>query len=729
MQNNTPTDAFEFKAYQEELSELHKIIEKTQLELIASKQQNIILEDEFNTYLNDENYSSFKKYYNYSPLTLFVLNQHATILEFNKSAVDFFQHGEDALLGSSFKQLLSKRSFTDFYEHFTEFKNGSEKFLLLHDLQLQDSRQFSLHMAKIPTQAKSSKLKIACSLISYDTHSIVFMDYLAKIAVDQMHEGVVITEENGTILHVNNAFTDITGYARSEVLGKTPRILKSGRHDESFYQNIWETVSKHGWWANQIWNKRKNGNIYPQWLQINRILDPLTQKTYYIGTLLDISDRVSHEEELDLLAHYDSLTGLMNRHYITLSLEEEVSKAQISKTQIGVMFIDLDNFKHINDQYGHDQGDLVLQEASQRILSTVRHTDLVGRIGGDEFVIILPRIQNVDDMQTLSNKIIKKLSSVYAFNNHEYYISASIGISQYPKDGELFEDLMKNADYAMYMAKKSGKSQYTFFDEQYAKEAFSYENMKMLLHEAIKNPQENLAVYYQPIINPNTLELCEVEALVRMYDKEKKLIFPDLFIDIAEKEGMNVSLGYAIFESACQFLSDGVLLGKKMPLIAINLSVKQLMEKDLFKNFSEITDKYNCDISAFNFEISERDAMQNIDTILYTLTQLHENGSKILLDDFGTGYSSLSQLYHLPIDIIKIDKSFTDFICNTDGAFQNIIRAIISMAKELNMDLIIEGAETKEQVDWIKANNISKIQGYYYSKPIDGTSLIKRYLS
>lgn len=711
----------DFQAYQEAVSALYEIQEGLQRRVIELQQQNDLLEEELELQLKKEQSYESDKHFLLAPAALIIINGHGIIRSANEQASHFLHREIKGLEEESLRSLLSKNSFHDFTKCFTLFKESEELSTTIHNLQLKDKRQLSLVLRKVRNTKDAYSSSFVVLLLSIDSNFAEFSDYLGNMAIDQMHEGITITDEKGIILRVNNAFTGISGYAREQALGKTPRILKSGRHPKAFYEKMWESILHHGWWEGEIWNRRKNGQVYPEWIQINRINDPVSKKVYYMSIFSDISERKRHQERLDQLAHYDELTGLMNRRFLMTTLQLMLERLEKQKSSLALLFIDLDHFKQVNDQFGHHEGDQLLQEASQRILASVRQSDIVGRVGGDEFVVVLSRIENEKVVELIAQKIIDEVSRVYELST-SHYIGASIGIAYYPKNGRDVNDLIRHADSAMYRAKSMGRSRFALFSEEDEDILISQKEMKNLIRSAIQNPKKHLQVYYQPVYNAETNTLSSSEALVRLVDEDANIISPDRFIELAESEGFIVALGDRIFESVCIFVQG--CQNKKIAFskIAINLSVKQLAEEGLYERFEHIAHQYGVDMGMFSFEITETSAMQHISTILRGIYEFKNAGCTFMLDDFGTGYASLSQIYRLPIDVIKIDKSFTDLIESDDDSSRKLIFAIISMAKAMSIDIIVEGVESRTQVEWLLGHGVIKMQGYHFSKPLSANA-------
>lgn len=729
LEENLQTQTMDMQAYKDALSSQYQLLEDMQQKIIDLEQSNTLLENELSEHLNDildieKNNSLFS----IIPANLIIMDGHAMIRSLNESALEFFNLQNKDVQDHSLRSILSSVSFKDFTMYFKAFKDSDDLITTIHYLELKDKQQFSLLLRKVINTNKYTSGTFIGSILRLNSLSSNFVEYLGNLAIEQMNEAIIIADADVKILRVNNAFTEITGYKRDEVLGRKPQLLKSGRHSKSFYKKMWDSIKQQGWWAGEIWNKRKNSQIYPQWLQINRLQDPISKKSYYVSVFSDITERKRSQEKLDNLAHYDPLTGLMNRHFMSISLQSLLERANENSGKIALLFMDLDHFKQVNDQYGHHEGDLILQEVSQRILACVRQNDIVSRIGGDEFVIILSRIEGYEIAQSIAKKIIDSIQQPFIFSKATHHLGASIGIAYYPSHGKNVKDLMRHADTAMYKAKNSGRSQYAVFDLSDEDKLNSYEHTKNMIHEAIENPQRHLQVWYQPVVNPNTNRVVSLEALVRIFDKENMLVPPDAFISVAEQERLIVKLGEAIYTMACSFVSENKKKGIQTPRIAINLSVIQLMDKDLFKNFIAISSKYNLHISDFSYEVTETSAMENITTILGVIDEFKAKGCTFMLDDFGTGYASLSQLNTLNVDTIKVDKSFTDLIENEDSSNKKVIKAILSMAKALEMGVVVEGVETQKQLDWLVKQGVEKIQGYYFSRPLEPTDLIEKYL-
>ncbi|MBN2737610.1 MAG: PAS domain S-box protein [Spirochaetales bacterium] len=528
-------------------------------------------------------------------------------------------------------------------------------------------------------------------------------------------EGIAITDKEANIQDINPAFSHITGYGLTEVKGKNPRILKSDRHDKDFYQQMWSSILNSGSWAGEIWNRRKNGEAYPQWLSITSIKDSSNQISHFVALFHDISEKKEREEKLKFQAFHDALTGLPNRQLFNDRLRVAlINLERQSGKKIALLSLDLDNFKHINDSFGHYFGDILLQQAADRLGKISRAQDTVARLGGDEFSIIM---QNLDKNQAalkLSDRIIQAFADPFVVNDKELYVSVSIGLTFAPNDGNTIDTLVKNADIALYRAKSSGKNTYAAFTPQMNKEIQMRVTYESLLRKAIHNQEFRLL--YQPKVNVKTGRISGMEALIRWERPGGEIISPLDFIPIAEETGLIFSIGEWVLDEACRVTRDWLKLSPDLS-VAVNLSGRQFQDPGIPKLVENILANTHFPPANLNLEITENILMSDINTSINSMDLFSKMGIKISLDDFGTGYSSLSYLKKFPINILKIDKSFVSEIPNNHDDM-TIARAIISLAKSLNLQLVAEGVETVEQFEFMKQYACEEIQGYLFSKPI-----------
>lgn len=538
---------------------------------------------------------------------------------------------------------------------------------------------------------------------------------LAASVFENTTEGIKLTDEQGNIQSVNPAFTKITGYREEEVIGKNASILKSGRHNADFYKKMWESLQKTDNWKGEIWNRRKTGEVYPQLMNISAIKDEKNNTKNYVAVFSDITQVKLSEERLNFLAHHDPLTELSNRILFQDRLKQSLTRAERNKEIVALLFFDLDRFKIINDTLGHSIGDLVLLSVTKRLKECVRKTDTISRWGGDEFTVILPSIKHIQDAAKAAQKILDSLAKVFVIKEHEFFISASIGIALYPSDGHDTETLIKNADSAMYHAKDRGKNNYQFYSNVVNKKTIKWLSLETSLRRALE--KKEFLLYYQPQIDLISGQVTGVEALIR-WQKNNKLIPPNDFIPIAEETGLIIPIGKWVLNRACHQNKAWQKAGLTPVPISVNLSAKQFQQKDLLIMIKQALSESGLDSKYLVLELTETAVMQEPKTTTSILKELKaQGGFEISIDDFGTGYSSLSYLKRFPIDTLKIDQSFVRDI-TTDPEDSAIIAAIIAMGHSLNMKIVAEGVEIKEQLGFLKEHKCDKAQGFYFSVPL-----------
>ena len=535
-------------------------------------------------------------------------------------------------------------------------------------------------------------------------------------------DAIFITNAKAEIIRVNQAFTDLSGYNEDEVIGKSPRILKSTYHDEEFYKNLWETLLSTGNVQVEIINRNKEGELFISIESISSIKDDNGEIKYFIATLHDITARKNAEDRVVHLAHYDPLTDLPNRVLFQDRFKHALNIAQKSERKVALAFLDLDGFKKINDTKGHPFGDKLLKVVSQRIVNSLKDSDTLSRLGGDEFTIIFEdfiRIENI--LPTLKN-ILNELTQEILVDNQSVYISASIGVSIYPNDGLDIHTLTQHADTAMYRAKEDGKNRYSFYEETMTKQAQDRIELETSIQAAIENGE--LQAYYQPKVYASDMSVLGMEALVRWISPQKGLIPPDKFIPVAEEMHIVDKIDMYVLEQVCKDMSKWIELGFDNIKVAVNLSGYDIGVDNLCDNIKNIVESYNISPENLEFEVTETYFVNfNMDN-LDVLHQLKEYGFTLSIDDFGTGYSSLGNLQKLPIDVLKIDQLFIRTI-SEENDNQNLVDTIIYLAKSLGLKVIAEGVETEYQLEYLKKRYCDYIQGYYEAKPMPRDEFIK----
>jgi len=535
----------------------------------------------------------------------------------------------------------------------------------------------------------------------------------------QSYEAIMITDANTNIIRINASFTRLTGYTESEVIGKTPAILNSGKHNELFYKNIWDSLNSKGKWGGEIWNRRKNGDIYPEWQTISAIRDEQGKITHYIAFFTDITELKLAEKEIEKLAFYDPLTSLPNRRLLQDRLEHELNNAARYNRAGILFFLDLDRFKHINDSLGHSIGDLLLIETAQRLQSLLRSTDTAVRLGGDEFIILVSAQDGIHNdllkqSNTIAEKITKEINRPFIINEHQLFISASIGITIYTGIDDTVENLLKKADTAMYQAKEAGRNTFRFYQQSMQDVADARLQIEKNLRTAIANSE--FAMHYQPQLSASN-EVVGAEALIRWQNSGLGFVSPVDFIPIAEETGLIISIGQWVIESVCEQIKIWEKQGISIPHIAINISAKQFHQADFVSTLIHTLYEQNVKPEKIMLEITEGVFLGNLEEAIDKMDLLKQNGFSFSIDDFGTGYSSLTYLKRLPFDQLKIDQSFVRGLVDdkTDAA---IVKAIVVMAKSMGLNLIAEGVETEQHLAYLSGYGCHYYQGYFFSKPL-----------
>lgn len=535
----------------------------------------------------------------------------------------------------------------------------------------------------------------------------------------ESQDGIMVTDVNNIILKVNGAFTRLTGYREDEVLGMTPSLLKSGRQDATFYRKMWNELRQHRCWQGEVWDKRKDGTIYPKLLTIKAITDDHNHVTNYIATFSDVSQQKEAKENIYRLAFYDPLTHLPNRRLLMDQLALALTNSQKHKGYSAIFFIDLDNFKTLNDTKGHDFGDLLLTEVAARLRTSVRQNDMVARFGGDEFLVILENISADEELATkgalrVAEKVCQAISHTYEIKGYHYHCTASVGISIFNGEDNIHE-VLRRADTAMYQAKQTGKNTYRLFDphlqEMIELKAELEADLRMVLS------RNQLLLYYQIQVDEEQ-RAYGAEVLLRWQHSERGLVSPAQFIPLAEETGLILPIGHYVLKAACQQLKVWEQHDHTRHLVlSVNISIRQLCQEDFVSQIKAILEETQINPSRLKLELTESLIMEGTSDNVRKMLELQQLGIHFSMDDFGTGYSSLVHLQSLPLNQLKIDRSFVgNIVTNANDAV--IVKAIIAMAAALDLEVIAEGVETREQMEMLSQYGCKAFQGYLFSKPL-----------
>ncbi len=543
----------------------------------------------------------------------------------------------------------------------------------------------------------------------------------AASVFEHAHEGIVITDTDATILEVNDAFCRITGYPRKEILGRNPRILASGRHQKAFYTGMWKSLLDEGHWRGEIWNRRKDGEAYPENLTISSVCNEDGSTSHYIGLFSDISKQKAHQTELEYIAHHDTLTGLPNRTLLIDRLQMALAQSSRHRRQLAVAYIDLDSFKDVNDTYGHAAGDHLLTEITKRIRKILRSGDSIGRLGGDEFVAVLIDLDETKNCVPLLNRLLDCVSRPVPMEEHLLKVTASIGVTTYPQDEEVDADqLLRQADRAMYQAKLIGKNRFQFFDEQQDRGIREHHETIEALRRALN--QNEFLLYYQPKVNMRTGKIIGVEALIRRQHPRRGLEAPAKFLPLIETHPLSVDIGKWVMETALTQIESWLSQGLEMS-VSINIGAMHLQQPDFVEGLRALLAAHpGVPPQLLEIEILESSALMDIDHVSEVINACNELGIRFSLDDFGTGFSSLGYIKRLSVDILKVDRSFLL------GVFDNpedlvILGAVHDLARALDREIIAEGVETIERGRMLLQLGYELAQGYAISHPMPAEGL------
>ncbi|WP_409264632.1 phosphodiesterase DibA [Pseudomonas sp. KCJK9000] len=543
---------------------------------------------------------------------------------------------------------------------------------------------------------------------------------MAAAVFDSTLEGVLVTDRHGLIVHVNRAFMQITGYQQEEVLGQRPSKFKSGRHDAAFYQQIYGALAEKGEWSGEIWNRRKSGEIYPQWQTISAIRDERGELSHYVAVFSDISAIKHTEQELAYLAHHDPLTGLPNRLLFNDRARQALAAAQANKRGCALLLLDLDHFQSINDGLGHTIGDQLLKLVGERLGQAVGSSVTLARLGGDEFGVLAENCQQVGQAGKLAQGIIERMREPFEFDGHRLFISASVGISLFPSDALSAEQLLRNADSALFKAKSSGRACYALYTEELTAHAQHRVETASELRRALA--KDELRVFFQPVHDLFTARMVGVEALVRWQHPQRGLVPPGEFIPIAERTGLIAEIDAWVLREACLQMMQWQAQGRSLEFVAVNISSRLFGQRELYRQVADVLHQTGLDPALLELEVTESAVMEDPEVALEQLHRLRELGLNLAIDDFGTGYSSLLRLKRMPVQKLKIDQGFVAGLPLDDDDIA-IVRVIIALARSMGMQVHAEGIEEAEQARFLLEQQCQLGQGYWFGRPVPAGDL------
>jgi diguanylate cyclase (GGDEF)-like protein/PAS domain S-box-containing protein len=546
---------------------------------------------------------------------------------------------------------------------------------------------------------------------------------LWAIALEHIADGVMVVDLHGRIITTNPAFTQITGYTEAEALGQHSSLTRSDRHDAAFYEKLWSDLAETGFWRGEIWNTRKNGEVYLEWLTVSAVRDDSGEMTHYVAVFSDITRAKESQAKLDHLAHHDPLTALPNRLLFHDRLQHALQQAARNKTQLAVLFIDLDRFKNVNDTLGHHVGDALLKQVAGALSGRLREGDTLARLGGDEFIVLLENVDGERAASHVAGKLVSMFEQPFTVSDYELFVTCSVGVSLYPHDALDLNMLIRNADVAMYQAKARGRNNFQFYTPSMTGEGLERLRIEALLRRSIE--KNEIFLHYQPQVEIDSGRLIGMEALVRWQSPELGLVPPARFIPLAEDTGFISQLGKWVLAEACRQMVRWQEAGLVVPKIAVNLSVRQFERGSIAGMVADVLAESGLEPSRLQLEVTESVIMNTGDALQF-INDLHDIGVGLAIDDFGTGYSSLAYLKQLPVQTLKIDRSFIKDI-STDANDEAIAIAIIQLGRSLNLSVIAEGVETAEQVAFLLEHGCTRAQGYYYGKPAAPAALLDKW--
>ncbi|WP_162558505.1 EAL domain-containing protein [Saliniradius amylolyticus] len=652
-------------------------------------------------------------FYQHSAIMLTIDADSGEILSANNSAEAFYGYSESELRSMNIARLNNLPEEEVSRRRKQALTGQVNCFVFPHRLANGDIRNVEIHSSPVHVDDKAILLSII-----HDVTERVEQEQKLKLdakVFDNSQEAIMITDADQCILAINPAFCRITGYHEEEAIGATPTLLNSGRHGPEFYREMYQSLDTYGHWRGEIWNRRKDGTVYPELLSISSVLANDGQVTHYVAVFSDITSQKQSEEKLEQLAHYDLLTGLPNRLLLKSRMQHAIESANRNQAHLAALFLDLDQFKYVNDSMGHASGDILLQEVAQVLSHRIRTSDTLARLGGDEFVVLLEDIHSPEDATTVAADLINALNRPFRLNEHKSaHIGVSIGISLYPEDADSGDQLLAHADAAMYRAKSLGRNTYAFYTQSITRQSQHKQRIYGELKDALE--QDQLRLYYQPQVELATGRVTSVEALIRWQHPQQGLLTPNHFIPVAEERGLIHKVTLWVIEAACRQLADWQSQGMEVD-IAVNVSPRDFAIDDFYDQVEQLLKQYQVEPKRMHLELTENTLLNQPRQIIETLERFRALGVQLAIDDFGTGYASLAYLRSLPVDKLKIDRSFVNDI-SAAAHDTTIVRAVIGLSKAFSLTVVAEGVETEIQQDMLRELGCDVGQGYFYNKPL-----------
>jgi len=666
-----------------------------------------------------ESEAHFRRFFDEAKAVMLLIDPaDGRILDANPAASAFYGYAREELLALHITDINQMTQEDVAAEMAQALAAGREQSILPHRLKNGEVRT----------------VEVYSSPYQYDHHLVIYAivhDISERVKAERglreaatvfeaSSEAIMVTDNSGVIRRINQAFTQMTGYTQADAIGQTPRLLKSDRHDEAFYKSMWERLMAQGRWEGELWNRRKNGEVFPVWQIISTVRDEQGRGVGYVSLFIDITQKKRDEDEIAYRANYDALTGLPNRNLLAERLNQALKQARREGSRVAVMFIDLDFFKQVNDTLGHAVGDRLLQLVAERMRMCVRETDTIARLGGDEFVILLMDIDAIAPAGIVAEKLIAQMVEPFTIEGNELHIGASIGITIFPDDGRDVDTLFRNADLAMYRAKTMGRNNAQFFEPALTTAALDRRALENDLRGALSRHEFRL--HFLPLVDLASSKIMGVEALLRWQHPQRGLLEPGNFVPLAEETGLIREIGNWALEEACRQLAGWEAAGHHLTL-ALNVSIRQLPEALAVKNILAVLYKYGLAPQQIVLEITESILLAESPAIQQWFIDAGAAGLHLAIDDFGTGYSSLAYLKRFPVRHVKIDKTFVRDM-TADAGNRALVEAILAMAHSLGLSVVAEGVENVGQASLLQARACELAQGYLYSQPLPADELL-----